>query len=258
MIPVVVISLIRASERREHINASLEALGIPFRFFDAIDGKTMSPPEVAALAPLERYAGQHGRPFNAGEIGCAASFRAVLQQIESGKDEFVCVAEDDAEFSAASKGFLEEERLNALPKFDVFRLHNDHMNGTSGLAHRAASLDAFSVFAPVKPRLMSTAQVFSRAGAAKILKEISPLRAPFDNLIYRDSLITGLRVLEIRPAVVDNRPMESTISVRQKKDPTIQSTLERKGFMLLRNVRSAVNFTKAWGFRALFRLRYYR
>lgn len=183
--------------------------------------------------------------------------RSHITKNRSWKDEFVCVAKDDADFSAESKRFLEEELLNTLPKFDVFRLHNDRKNGTSGFAYLAASLDAFSIFAPVKPRLMATAQIFTRMGASKIPKEISPLRAPFDNLIYRDSRVAGLRILEVRPVVVGSRPMESTIGTKKQTKPLIISTLKRKGFLLTRNLRSIINFIKVWGFRTLFRLRYY-
>jgi glycosyl transferase family 25 len=256
MVPVFVISLTRSTQRRSFIQNSLGALGIPFRFFDAIDGIAMSPVENASMAP-QRHGGRYGRPLNPGEIGCAASFRAVLQKIESEKSEFVCVTEDEAKFSAESRQFLEEKLLQELPKFDVLRLHNDHKIGTKGFAYAVPLLKGYSIFASVKPGLYCTAQIFTRAGASKILAGMIPLKAPIDNMIYRDSRIAGLRVLEVRPSVVNLHPMESTIGNRYREKQTIRSRLLRKTFFLARNIRSLVNFTRAWGFLSLFHLRYF-
>lgn len=130
----------------------------------------MSAAEVAAFAP-QPYKGQYGRELSPGEIGCAASYWSILQKIERERSEFVCVAEDDADFSVEFLQFLNEDQLRSLPEFDVLRLHNDHRNGTSGFATSVASLGGFSIFAPLKPRLFATAQIFTADGATKILKE---------------------------------------------------------------------------------------
>ena len=257
MVPVFVISLIRSTQRRSFIQNSLDALGIPFRFFDAIDGTAMLPGEIASIDP-QRHGGRYGRLLNPGEIGCAASFRAVLQNIENENSEFVCVTEDEAKFSAESRQFLEEKLLQELPKFDVLRLHNDHKVRTKGFAYAVALLNGYSIFASVKPGLYCTAQIFTRAGASKILAGMIPLRAPIDNMIYRDSRIAGLRILEVRPAVVNLHRMESTIGKRYLQKRTIKTTLQRKTFSLARNIRSLINFIRAWGFLSLFHLRYFR
>lgn len=190
-----------------------------------------------------------------------ASFRAVLQEIArgggGGSAGFVCVTEDDAEFSAEFSRLLDERLLNRLPRFDVLRLHT-YENRTRGYATINASAEEFLFFAPVKPWHAATAQVFTNSGAAKILAAMHPLRAPFDNLIYRDVFIPGLRVLEIRPPVVVSRRVESTIGARASGRRTINSVLNRKIFLLSRNIRSVVSFIRAWGFLSIFRLRYYR
>jgi glycosyl transferase family 25 len=257
MIPVIVISLKRSTERRSLVRASLNGLRIPFRFYDAVDGKTMSSMEIASLSP-QPYRGQYGRSLSLGEIGCAASYKAILQNITRNKCEFACVVEDDAKFSEQFRQFLDEKLLQSLPGFDVLRLHNDCRNGTSGFAAAAASLNGFSIYAPVKPRLFTTAQIFTNAGAAKTIQGMYPLRAPIDNLIYRDGHIPKLRLLEVRPAVVTQHDMTSTIGTRGRTRRTIRSVLERQAFIVARNIRSFINFTRAWGVLSLLRLRYYR
>jgi hypothetical protein len=43
--------------------------------------------------------------------------------------------------------------------------------------------------------------VFSRSGATRLARHLTPLRAPMDVLLYRDPAF-GCRILETRPSVV--------------------------------------------------------
>ena len=49
MIPVVVINLARASDRRAAMQANLAERGISFSFFEGVDGRKMSAAELAAF-----------------------------------------------------------------------------------------------------------------------------------------------------------------------------------------------------------------
>jgi len=51
MIPTYVISLESSQERRAIIRNHLDALGIPFRFFDGIDGRKMTGDALREVAP---------------------------------------------------------------------------------------------------------------------------------------------------------------------------------------------------------------
>src|SRR5436853_5144415 len=67
VIPVVVISLRRSMDRREAMSAHLGALGIPFSYFDGIDGSQMTQAEIAALRPPQSLGRYHFR-MTPGEI----------------------------------------------------------------------------------------------------------------------------------------------------------------------------------------------
>ncbi|MDX1589073.1 MAG: glycosyltransferase family 25 protein [Oleiphilaceae bacterium] len=90
---IVVISLKRATERRQSIQNQLSALGLDFVFFDAVDGKRGH--ELFA-----RYDAQKARrigeiPLTPGHLGCYASHYRVWQRCaQSGRP--VIVLEDDA------------------------------------------------------------------------------------------------------------------------------------------------------------------
>src|SRR5438067_12759042 len=90
-IPVYVISLRDAEQRRRNMTARLNALDIPFQFVDAIDGRTQRLPEVFDGARIVRQ-GFWGESA----LACAMSHRLVHRCIASGPGEAALVLEDDA------------------------------------------------------------------------------------------------------------------------------------------------------------------
>lgn len=255
MIPVLVISLVSAIDRRAHMTESLTALGIPFEFFDATNGRAMSPGELAVYKP-QRYFAQIGRQLTNTEIAVAASFKRVLTKIAKGPDAIVAVLEDDAILTEDTKQFLMAKNLSAVPQFDALRLYNDIYTGIGGFYMEAGQIGKYAIAAPIKPGIGCVAQVFSKEGAKKIAEHIVPLYAPIDNLIYRDSFIPGLKILEVRPAVASFKVMPSTVGEKLRQDPTFYLRLRKRHALLSRNIRSVVRFVRAWGFLSLFKLRY--
>jgi glycosyl transferase, family 25 len=257
VIPVVIISMSRSLDRREAMMASFHALGVPFTFFDAVDGQTMTDEEVAVLSP-KPYVGHKKRPLNRGEIGCAESFRRVLQKFVAGGDDYLCVAEDDANFSPQALAYLDPATLEGLEPFDVLRLAGDPQRDR-GLTRVVASGGGRAVHAPLRVGFFTLAQVVSRVGAQKVLNGLVPLWAPIDVLIYRDTGIVGLRVLEVRPAVVLRPDAPSTIPGRFQQrtggHASLDVELRRKLWLLTRRFRAVWSYLRAWGFIGLVKLR---
>jgi GR25 family glycosyltransferase involved in LPS biosynthesis len=262
VIPVVVISLRRSSDRRRAIASDLARSGISFSFFDAVDATAMSAAEVAELAPRP-YVGHKDRILSRGEIAVSASFRRVLQQFCAGQDAFICIAEDDASFLPAAARYLEPDMLRGLPEFDVLRLVNDPPR-ERGLTRVVAADGECAIHAPLRLGFFMLAQIFSRDGAQKVIAGMVPLHAPLDNLVYRDAAIRGLRVLEIRPAVVVPHQGHSTQStLATSYDQALPRgiwrssavAMRRKLFLLARRCRAVRSYVDAWGLSALLRLR---
>jgi GR25 family glycosyltransferase involved in LPS biosynthesis len=75
-IPIYVISLERARERRDYINQKMTAT---FQYFDAIDGSNINPIDIILK---ETYLFKDTY-LNNGQIGCYLSHIKILQQISS-------------------------------------------------------------------------------------------------------------------------------------------------------------------------------
>jgi glycosyl transferase, family 25 len=257
VVPVVVISLAKSTERRAYMQRNLEDIGIAYTFFYGIDGHAMSPDVIAANAP-RLYIGQSDRPLIPGEIGCAASMRAVLADFLNGSNLFVCIAEDDVLFSPDVRHFLDPTMLCALPLFDIMRLHNDSRRGMN-LSRIVAWEAGYAVHAPLRLGVYCFAQIFTRAGAKAVISGLVPLRAPIDNLIYRDVGIFGLRVLEVRPAIVTGNHLPSVIGNRfdhsESKPRDLIVTLRRWMYLFSRRVRRVTSYMRAWGACAILQIR---
>src|SRR5688572_359740 len=77
---VLTISLPSALARRRLIQAQVDTPGMPpHRFLDAVDGRTLSRNELAALYDDIEARRYYGHSMTAPEIGCAASHRAAYR-----------------------------------------------------------------------------------------------------------------------------------------------------------------------------------
>jgi glycosyl transferase family 25 len=93
--PIHVISLKRATQRRAASKRALDAIGLPFAFFDAIEGSKLTGAEVAAVYDSERNAREYKRPLSLPEIGCYLSHYALWKRIADEKLDGAVILEDD-------------------------------------------------------------------------------------------------------------------------------------------------------------------
>jgi GR25 family glycosyltransferase involved in LPS biosynthesis len=244
MIPVIVINLPRSRDRRDYAQAQMEALGIPFVFFKAIDGGLLTDEEKARYEPT----------MPIGAMGCAESHLAVLREIAAGSYEFVCVLEDDAELSPAAVQLLDEAALRRLGPLDVLRLESRPRRNRR-LTIPMGAFDGFSVSAGYRHHMATTGQIFSREGARKIIAGLSYLRVAIDVALFLDINVFGLRVIEARPSLVRPRnTLPSTIGQGRKPPYAWWETALQK-HMRIRELRGLLSFAAAWGLPGLLRAR---
>jgi glycosyl transferase family 25 len=254
-IPIVVINLRRAADRRERITGQLQALGLRYTLFEAVDGSAM-PAQLRERMDPRPIRTEYGRELTAGEIGCGASYLQVLESVASGQDEFVCVLEDDATLAPDALQLLDPAWLRTLPRFDILRLLG---NNFRPLEVPVAQRGRYAVTVPLRSDYCTTAQIFSRAGAASAAAAITPMRLPIDVLFYRDPGLR-LRLLEVRPAAAAPNGSHSTIGTAQyRRDPRRKRrpllVMDRAMLLAYRKLNAVLAFRSAWGLRMLFRLR---
>lgn len=109
-IPVYVISLARAPERRAAISAHLTSLGIEFEIVDAVDGRALSAEYLASVtAP--------GVRLSPGMIGCNLSHYELSKKLIASSADVALFLEDDARLHPSAAAFLREGIDQS--KFDI-------------------------------------------------------------------------------------------------------------------------------------------
>jgi GR25 family glycosyltransferase involved in LPS biosynthesis len=166
---IVVISL-AGSSRRPRMREAMEALGLPWRFFDACTGAGAQPYDP------ERSLRIWGRPMTSGEVGCAASHLAVIQQAAGDAEPgWTLVIEDDV----ALDPLFDIRAATALCEdlgLDYLRLYARFLAPSRTLAW----LGQRQLVRFLRSPMGSQAYLISRRGAARASLRMSRIERPVD------------------------------------------------------------------------------
>ncbi len=196
-----VINLAKATERMEHMATMLDALGIAFERFDALDPERAERhPLFAQIRPLRVR-----RSWVPGEIACLLSHYEVWRLIAQGPDDFAVVLEDDVLVDAGLKSLV--DRTRALPAdADLVKIETD-ARSIVALSRRTFKTEGGGVYR----RLMSMhggtgGYVLSRKAARFLITSPDVARSfdmPVDDMLFVPTHPIGrrLRVYQSVPAL---------------------------------------------------------
>lgn len=97
-LPVYVISLVHAADRRADIGGRLLAANVPFEFIDAVDGSALKPEQYEYRLNRELVRIRNRYDMVAGQIGCFMSHHNLWKRIIDEKTPYALVLEDDAQW----------------------------------------------------------------------------------------------------------------------------------------------------------------
>jgi glycosyl transferase, family 25 len=254
VIPTLIINLERDGERRARLAARLNALGVPHTFLKAVDGRALSADEQARAAPQgPEHKRLYRRTLLPNEIACGLSHLAVIAEGVRLGGDFFCTLEDDIVPAPKLPHYLERDTLTALPAFDVLRLFT-HLDRWDKPSKIVAEIHGSVVVRMLRPGWGCQGQIYSRQGAEKILRSMRGVLAPFDYALYHDCHVSGLKVLEVRPGMVERDHVGSSIGYRHvaERPRTLRGRLDANLRRTRRKFRAAVSFFRAWGAREFF------
>jgi GR25 family glycosyltransferase involved in LPS biosynthesis len=187
-LPTYVVSLADSAARRRSMTAQLDASGVPFQFFDCVDGRTKRVPDVidGARVVRERFSTE-------GALACTATHRLLHRMIAQGEEESVVILEDDAlippDFAAIVAEALAFE-------FDAFKLE-----GVNPSRRRVTvgHIGPYDVVITARPAVGSAGYILRREAARRICG--LPVLDWTCDYIFQDPRLR-LRVLEMHPFCV--------------------------------------------------------
>jgi len=187
-IPTYVISLADAEARRRNMTARLMAAGVPFRFFDAVDGRARGLPDVIDGARVVRTLFQ----TEAG-LACTASHRLLHRMVAEGDAATALILEDDA-ILADDFVTVVEQALSL--DFDVLKLEGINVSKRRITVGRVGCYD---VIITNRPSVGSAAYLLRREAARRICG--LPVIDQTSDYVFQDPRLR-LRVLEMHPFCV--------------------------------------------------------
>lgn len=200
MIDVVVISLRNATERRSQVQRCLYDAGIEFRFFDAVDGKSIEKETLIQAYDQTNYRHYFKRPLSLLEVGCYLSHYEVWRSICRSGVSWTVVLEDDVE--------VDDDILSVLHKISAMELSPSIIKFNESrfmVARKRGALTGRHVLVDpwVAPPL--TVGYAINQGAAQRLVDLAiPFARPVD-IDLKHWWEFGIDMLAVKPAVVRER-----------------------------------------------------
>ncbi len=207
-IPVFVISLERATDRRTDIRARLEAAGFQYTIVDAVDGQNLSNYNYRADDRSHKFL--RGRKVSNNEIGCYLSHYNLWQKMVTENIEVALIFEDDAKWDDDLVKVIDD--IMALKEQWGMCLLTDDKNCRFFRKLHAVGKDRFLGY-PLKRTMALTGYILKREAAANMSKQFAVVYEPVDMAIARHWEYDCMR-FSVRPHPIRHDEENTTINDR--------------------------------------------
>ncbi len=208
-IPVFVISLARAPERRATISQHLKNVGIEFRLIDAVDGKAMSPSQITEIV-------SPGKKMHPGAVGCYLSHINVYETIRDENIDVALILEDDTRLDSRVKNLL----FNGCEykNWDYCFLDSDDHNDQGPVFYDADSGETlatgFTAYSLSAGPQTTHAYLITCSAASKRLAHAFPLERPIDLYAHLPYPIQFRSLVSPKAAWVSEYSLDSFTSAK--------------------------------------------
>jgi len=214
-IPVYVISLARAADRRESITALLDADGVEYELVDAVDGREL---DVSACTPplnRDKCRKRYGVVMPAGAVGCALSHLQLWKRMIAEQTPFAIVLEDDARWQP---DFWEV--ANKLPSIKWYWDAVLLCGVTTGRYKQTVCRlsDARELVRYHRLGRRTTAYIIALGGAKKLTRQIREIDAPID-IMWKDHWHSDMYFYEVAPPSPTTRINRRRLTIPRRRVP---------------------------------------
>lgn len=239
-----IISLERATDRRQAISKCFDQNGLPFEWVNGYDWKSLTDEQLAVVDADSLV--REGRPaLQLGEIGCMLSHREAMRRITMSEDRMGAVFEDDIE--------LEDSAVQVLADIESSDIDFDLI-----FLHRRADESRFVPIKPLSPThalgivkhkdMGTLAYVITRSAAERYLRSHPYIVHHADHALQA-YWVSGLKSYTLNPpAVTFEYTLETSIRMESPM-PKRSRSLATGIFRVRRQIR------ELWMRRAAFKER---
>lgn len=210
-----VLHLLRAEKRRANARHLLDSCGLEGQIWPAVDGAAMSSSDLDTVYGGDLFAPRYPFRLRTGEIGCFLSHRQIWAEMQSRPEEAALILEDDAGLEPGRFATALGLAARHVQRLGYIQLQTRPPKSPSQLIDKSGDC---ALVIPDEAGLRTTAQLVSRAAAARLLALSETFDRPVDTFV-QSHWHTGLRPAAIHPSGVleiAHRLDGSTIQTAQK------------------------------------------
>ena len=200
--PVRVINMAGAEARMKAAAAALDAEGIAFCRFDAVDGRALPPEEVARIHDADANRRRFRYPLLGGELGCYLSHIGVWRELLAGDAPGAVVLEDDFTCARPLRPVLE-----ALARdgggWDMVKLYTRRPGAR--MLRRRPLCEGAELALPYQIPNTTLGYVIRREAAARLLARALPISRPVDE-DHKRFWEHGLAIWQVLPPPLQPGP----------------------------------------------------
>lgn len=193
-----VVHLARAEQRRPQVEALRNALPMPVHVVDAVDGRAMTPGEIAAVYRPRLHRPRYPFALGAGEIGCFLSHRKAWREIVTRGLDAGLIVEDDVAVDGEGLRRLLDLVGQVTGPADFVRFPQKERGEAGPVVARGEG--GALLIEPATPAFGMVMQIVGRDAAARLLALTETFDRPVDAVLQMRWL-HRLRVLSARPLV---------------------------------------------------------
>lgn len=228
-LPVFVISLDRATERREYMRKLVSDLGLNATIISAVDGKNLTP-EQRSRYNSERARRVYGCEMNDNEIACYLSHLSIYSKMIEHRLETALILEDDISCVPDLKPIIEDVLKLPQSSWQVLRLQStkssvSHPRDPRGAGEALARVGEREIFRLKTSVLGGCAYLIRLSAARAMLQRSEQIDMPIDQTLDR-YWENGIIPYVLRPMPVWHEDLfESEIG---KRGRAVQAARDRK------------------------------
>jgi len=197
-LPIFIISLPEATDRRARMQKILGDMGLSFEFIDAVDGRKFDVINHPHYNPEKRLR-CFGRHLNGGEIGCILSHRKIYEKMVDENIERALIFEDDVLLRDDFFPVLEKIEQLSIP-FDMMRFFGSPKLERLKMRNVLKLDDTHYLVRHSGMPGGSHATLMTLDGAKKMIRHTQRTSYPIDALLGR-SWLTGMNWYTVRPGI---------------------------------------------------------
>lgn len=194
--PIYVIAMARETERRDELSQSFAELGLPFEFFDGVDGRNLPAHYQKHYDPAGAQE-MNGRELTPGELGCYASHVELWRKIAASDVPYALILESDARPIADTAAVVESIANVSVP-WDMVLLHWTECIPSFWGRHRLCKDYTLVRFA--RKTYSAASYLLTPQGARILLDFVEPVVLPLDDVMTGGKVKKPMEIYGVTPA----------------------------------------------------------